>query len=739
MRIFGLEIGWRKKEEQEATDQVKAPMPKKVKISKIPRIRNPALAFRTRPGTDQFEQPEYNLAEIGRVEDVDSYVRRAFRYKEGLMFKEGWELVGKNPRTIAYVKERLRQMDQATGIPHRILFRDIGKNLIRFSNAYLIKVRKTEASGGKVRSLPGKKTTVQPVAGYFTIPPTTVLIKRDDHGKVKGYKQMMPDGKWKTFPTEKVIHFYFDKKDGFLVGTPTLIPVLDDIRALRRIEENIELLIYQCLFPLFHYKVGTEKAPAREYPDGTREVDIIKAEIEYMPAEGCVVTPERHEIDAIGTEGRALRAEGYVKHFKQRVFAGLGVSAIDFGEGETANRSTAESMSRNMVDDVKAMQRVVEIFINEYIVKELLLESTFASPLDEANLVELKFKEIDLDAQIKVENHAVNAYSGHALTETELRRAFGKEPLTDEEREDTYWKRIQEPELIIQSLDEKYLDEPAARIGATAIEPGDVARGQKERAAERKAKAAKATTAKKPGPKKKKKSSGSRAASSADRPSNQHGRKLSPEKRKSFYLSDAVAPANRLTYMYNDFGEAIIRAMERDMFDRDWLNSTARAIATEMKEKLLRLLRVEFRKGFRSAGARLTYEDERFPFTVLEGRTSRYVDRLMEDLVIKVARISEDIEKFDEKKIKVLNVLDALRYRSRFIYNSEKNKAYNYGRARGMRKLGFKVVEILINPDACEICKARATQMDLENVLIDEVPGFHSNCRCAVGQPILEE
>lgn len=726
MRLFGINFS-RKKRKGKLQEVVPAdkPLPKKVKIAKIPRVKNLGLVFKPRPGVSDFEQPEYDLAECGRVADVDSYCRRAFRYKEGLMFKEGWEFVGKNPRTISYIKERFRQMDQATGNPHKLLLRSVGADLIHFSNAFLAKVRKLKASGGKPRKIIGKKKLVDPVAGYFIIPPTTLYIKRDDSGKVLGYKQVMPSGKQKQFTADQVIHFYFDRKSGFLAGTPSLVPVLDDIRALRRIEENVELLVYQHLFPLFHYIVGTEQNPAGDFPDGTKEVDVIKAEIEDMPAEGAIVTPERHEIRAIGAEGRALQAESYLKHFKQRVFSGLGVSSVDMGEGDTSNRSTAETLSRTLIDDVKSMQRALEIFLNEYVIKELLLESTFPNPLDDKNLVEIKFKEIDLDAQIKVENHAIQSYAGHAITETELRRVYGKEPLTDQEREDTFWKRIQEPQLIISSLDEKFLDEPAAANPALAVQSADVQRGRQEREKERKAKAAKSTSkAKSP-----KKTSGQRASASKDRPSNQHGRKLSPEKRKSsLQLTDAVAPGNRLTTLYDDFEETVKSALHKGMFDENWLRSTAQLVNTEMREKLLRFLRQEFRGGFRSSGAALTYDEESYPFSVLEDRAGRYVSRLLDDLTTRILRIIEDIDIKEERERKITNVFDALRYRSRFIYASEKNKARNYGRARGIRRLGYRQAEIYIHADACDTCKAREKLVNLENIIIDDVPGFHPNC-----------
>jgi len=162
-------------------------------------------------------------------------------------------------------------------------------------------------------------------------------------------------------------------------------------------EENIELLIYQTLFPIFQYKVGTETKPAGDIrlADGTviSEVDYVRSQIAMMPSEGGIVTPERHDIEFIGAEGKALKAREYLDYFKTRVLSGLGVSSVDMGEGDTANRATANAMSTSMIDSVKDFQDIIEETINSEVIKELLIESTFSfDVLDDENIVTLKFK-----------------------------------------------------------------------------------------------------------------------------------------------------------------------------------------------------------------------------------------------------------------------------------------------------------------------------------------------------------
>jgi len=745
MKIFGIELKRSKRKKgaprfgvSQPKTEDKAPptqTPKHlVSIAKIPRVRSPVLSFKLRSGIDEFEQSEYDMAEIGRIEDIESFVARAFAQKQGLMFKEGWELVGKNLNTIQYIKQRFEQIGMATGEPFSMVLKELGEDLIRYSNAFLVKVRNRKASGGKIRRSPNKATPVEPVAGYFALPVSTVRFKRDDSGKILKYKQVLPNGKYKEFNPEDVIHLYFRKKKGFLVGTPSLIPVKDDIRALRRIEENIEMLIYQHLFPLYHYKVGTEMAPAETYSDGTTEVDVAKREVEMMPAEGMVVTPERHDIKAIGAEGRALRAEGYLKHFKQRIFAGLGVSAVDMGEGDTANRSTADSMSRNMVDDVKHYQRTWEIFIDEYIIKELLLESTFDSPIENENLVYIKCNEIDIDAKIKVQNHAIASFAGYAITIDELRREFGKEPLTDEEFEKTFWKLIKEPTIMMQAIDEPYspLAQAVARAASTATTKADLQQSanakQKEIAATTKAKAAG-----KPGPKSTKTTSGQRSAQASNQPSNQHGTKTGPEKRKSsFNLADAVGEGNRVTKIYTNLHENIMYAIDKSTFSNEWFKQLVFAAREQMIDNLSRLLRIEFRNGFRSTKAVEEPGSFLFPLSVIDSRIRRIIGRFTETLIARVTKVVDPNDTPDTIKLRVSAVFDALKFRSRFIYNSEKNKARNYGIINGLAKLGHKEADITYDEGSCDLCKERAGRISTKHITIDDIPGHHPNCTCSI-------
>jgi hypothetical protein len=377
--------------------------------------------------------------------DIEAYVRQAFNKHVELCMKEGYDISSRNEEATLYIKRRIREMAEVSGLTFDMILRSTMQNIIAYSNAFLVKVRDfARSSGAPIKRIAGPE--LPPIAAYFPMDPTSLRIKRDFHGKILKYWQRIPGNPiMPQFIPENIIHLYYDKKEGFAFGTPYIVPVLDDIRSLRRMEENVEMLVTQHLFPLFHYMVGTEAAPAEIYDDGTTEIDVIKEQIEKMPTEGSIVTPERHTITNIGAQGKAIDAKDYLRYFEKRVLAGLGISEIALGRGDTANRATATTIDKSMTDRCKDFQDVVESFINEYMFKELLYEGGFAIDEKEDTFVKLKFREIDIDSMLKTQNHSVFKYEHHALTETEMREELSRDPVNDEQRKQMYFELVQKP------------------------------------------------------------------------------------------------------------------------------------------------------------------------------------------------------------------------------------------------------------------------------------------------------
>lgn len=307
--------------------------PKKFAIKRV------GYAFVSGGGSNraQFEGPSFDLEEIESAYNTDSYIRQALDKYTELMFKAGWHFVSKNDKATEYIRLRLAMMAFATGQPMEQFFVEIAESLVKYANVFIIKARAKNNM-----TLPGINANGiyggPPVAGYFVLPASSIQIARDISGTIKNYQQKVQGAnKPLNIKPEDMIHIYYKRETGRAYGIPFVVPVLDDVRLLREVEENVARLIYRHLHPLYVYKVGL---PQAGFEATDTEIEAVRSEIESMPTDGGIVLPERHAIEAIGADGQALDAFNYLKHYEQRVFTGLGVSEVVMGRGNCYDEET---------------------------------------------------------------------------------------------------------------------------------------------------------------------------------------------------------------------------------------------------------------------------------------------------------------------------------------------------------------------------------------------------------------
>ena len=673
------------------------PSPVKEYTANIGRGRAPSL---------RWEYPEWNLGETGRIIDTEALARRAIKNKKNLFLKEGFDFVGADPKRIRYIKTRLKQMATATNVPFYVLLSQTVSSLIRQSNAFWVKVRNEKASGGQIRKTPegGKRS---PVAGYFALPAETIHIKRDEFGKVKEYEQCIAGKVAKSFRPHNVIHFHLEKREGFSVGTPDLVAVKDDIRALRRIEENVELLVYNHLFPLFHYQVGTDDKPAAVFPDGTTEVQVVQREIARMPSDGCWVTPERHSVNVLGAGSKTVAVEKILEHFKKRVIVGLGNSMVDMGEGDSANRSTAQTMSRNLVDDVKEAQKEFAAQFYMHVIEELLMESTFPNNnlYEEDNRVHLQFSEIDIEARQAKENHAVDLFLKNAITHTELRELIGKDPFEGEawptrfggkgDWAETNHGLVERDKIILQSMDEP---------------------GTTESRVESKSRSTTAKT----------KSSGGNSVQNKNKPANQHGTRSS-------------AKTNKDTSVLLLTNNEIFKTLEAISLKDGYMNPKALSKTIDFafaraKERMASSLRFMFKTGVNDVsrpGDKLVdiincwkeinfYLDKR-----IDVYKKHFISLLEKTIIGKEAFLQQDL--------KSLNTLKYLMDRKALtITEDEAKRAYVYGVLMGHRVANYSL-SISFDTAFCKKCDMDSFVYENTNdIIYEELPPLRPGCTCKV-------
>ena len=457
-----------------------------------------------------FTRPEFNLAEIRDASEADSYVKISLSKYSYLIYKAGWKFKSENQKAIDYLEQRFKIMSYCTGVPMDILMQGIADDLIRYSNAFLLKSRVERIPGVKAQPINDDGLIV---GGYTRVDPCSIKIKRDKHGNILKYEQGRGGNK-KQFKPEDVIHFYLDKDANNAFGTPRILAALEDVKLLRKIEGNVTALIYRFAMPLYHWKIGY---PEPGFQGTDNEIAKAKQEIEMGSLDGVFITNEKTEIKAIGSEGTAINMQPYLSYFENRVFSALGVSAAQMGRGGA--KQDADSMEQQVHDTVKYVQRMMSEFVEKKMLMELLLEGGF-NPFESDSYVDYVFEEISLETKIKKENHEINKYQSNVTTFNEARRRMGMKDESDDD-EQLYNRKITD-ESALRSIDRTaehqkelaYINgEIAVRTAAAKPSSGSSSSSKKSSGTSVSSKKTRSTKDKGP----------NGTVKSLDRPSNQHG------------------------------------------------------------------------------------------------------------------------------------------------------------------------------------------------------------------------
>jgi hypothetical protein len=372
-------------------------------------------------------RPEYDMQESMAIYDTESYVKQAINRRLALTFRNGFEIVGRE-RDVKYINSRISTIEFVSNRSFESFMKKILFCLLLQGNCFLLKIRKDKAAS--VTQKEGRKI---PVSGYQIIPAHQIqpYLKK---GVIWSWRRYYDTGRYfDEFEPSEIVHFKFDHKPWHIYGTPRTVAVREDIFGLRRLEENTELLFINYLFPLFHVKVGTELNPTTYTDEGTSELDLVKFQIENMPKEGVFVTDERTTVDIVGANGQVLDFMSLIKYYRERVFAGLGMSELDMGSSTHGGSAASDNISQNLKDSIKADIEEFADQVKFYFFKEWFAEANYSlgtqAALDE---IALSFHEIDLDNRIKEENHVMNMYNNQCLTFAEMRKRINLKPTADQ-------------------------------------------------------------------------------------------------------------------------------------------------------------------------------------------------------------------------------------------------------------------------------------------------------------------
>ncbi len=468
-----------------------------------------------------FEESPYDFDQIIAAIDTDSYVKQAFMKYQDLFWKSGWTIVSENPDAVNYLHQRIDLMEEIMGQPFNEFLLDVVDQLVKFGNVF---IAKAYGNLDPFFRIGNEKNVI----GYYIIPTQNVRILRDRHNKPVAYRQDLEDhaaysknNKAPEWDASEVIHLSLDKKPGHAFGTPFVTAALDDVIALRQLEQDIQNLAHRELFPVYLYTVGTEGMPSTP-----EELIAAQSELENMRVEGGLIVPERHSVSVIGAESTSLDISDYLSHFKERVAIGLGVFPHHLGMAtQGTNRSATDRLDTALYDRIKKLQGIVEHRIRLTIFNALLREGGFrpiTSPSFDgvSDRCYMKFNEIDIDTQVKSENHTVNKFNSNVIDLDEARMELGMSDPIDMNKIMMVLSAMvsTQQQIEVTKAAAAYAPKPAA------TSPG----GKASAPAPKKPDAIPSSTGVVPNLPNAKKGTGNVSA-----PSNQHGRRTSPNIRRS--------------------------------------------------------------------------------------------------------------------------------------------------------------------------------------------------------------
>lgn len=434
------------------------------------------------------------------------------------------------------------------------------------------------------------------------------------------------------------------------------------------------------------------------------DTEIMKAqnEIERSSLDGIVVTNERTAIKAIGAEGTALNAEGYLKYFEERCFAALGVSASQMGRGGA--KQDADSMEAQIHDTVKYIQRILAIFIQEKILNELLLEGGYNPILNEEDIVEYEFDEISLETKVKKENHEILKWQGNVTTSDETRRKLGMKDLVDDE------------ERLYKNMIEKR--SRLAEIDRTAEHQIQLAKENAKNKTTSSGNSSSSTGNK--APRSSKSSSPNKSVTNNNRPQNQHG--THSAKIKESHGIEASKHRKQFKDIYNYYKEASLDIDGGESSDLV-LPLVAETISNEIKN----MIDSYAIKGIEDAMKEIQEIDETKLFPSKEISMKDFY----EESEIKVKDMMKSIKKelaSDENNIST--VFDKQEYKLRFLTDFVLRKAYWYSYVKTGALVGVERAYIIFNSE--KDAKGRNDYIDTKAFTVDDIPAYHSFCNCEI-------
>lgn len=654
---------------------------------------------------DMFYRSEYDFDEIKIAAETDSYLSQAIHKYSELFMKSGYVFKGENDKAVEYLEKRIRIMSYMSDNSFELLMRETAHDLVKFGNAFWVKTRIDNNPFIQASPIGDSKKVV---GGYFRLDPSQVRIRFDKKGEITQYKQVTPSNREKNFNPNDVIHFTFDRDPGSVWGKPRWLPVMEDIRLLRKLEGNVSTLAWRYAIPMVQAKVGSQQPGMGATK---KEIEETRRVIESTPPDGILITNSGVELKMLGAEGNAMDLSPYLSYFENRVFTGLNTSQAMMGRGGSAQ--DADSMEEQIHNAVKDQQATFTIQFSHEVITELLLEGGFNPILNEKDIVNLVFNEINLDTRVKLENHEVNLFQTNAITFKEMRTAIGYKNSNVDENE-LYANMIQQKNTLEQiKLNHKNAMELAKLSAQLASSASDSNNNNNETDNDDSdSNGTNASSGKKTSNYVKKNTGNGKTTSSGrtnktvtsiDSPQNQHGT-------YSAKIKESVVADVLLDKLEDDgSNESDIRRLFLS-----YIQSSTKVAAKEGAKKALD----EIKPDNAENNAPILAPENQLIFQFIKENFNSY----MLDIKNNAGNIT-DRESFK-------SIFSSQKYRLNYMADFAYRKAYWYAYLKTCESYGINKVVVRCNDGSRHKDEHAGKIINARNFTLGEIPGFSSHCKC---------
>jgi hypothetical protein len=203
--------------------------------------------------------------------------------------------------------------------------------------------------------------------------PSTMGVNRDDYGRIKSIVQTstsLTAGRerieWKGNKLKNILYLPWNEIGIGPYGTGLIEPLLSLLKIKRSIEQDIAILIKRYGTPMRHFKVGTDKFPAK-----ASAVDEVKSALEDYERGQDLITRHNVSVETIESKMQIDVRRLYEVIF-DNIIVGIGVPKSFLGLGETSNRAVAQIQLIGFDRRIARIQQRIKQILEELIFPRVL-------------------------------------------------------------------------------------------------------------------------------------------------------------------------------------------------------------------------------------------------------------------------------------------------------------------------------------------------------------------------------